>query len=61
MLRVLVGVITRLFSLIIQRSRQSGEIPDDWKKGNVTLPFKKGRKENIENYGAAEPRSLGST
>lgn len=26
------------------KDHDNQEIPDDWKKGNVTLPFKKGKK-----------------
>ncbi|KFZ65911.1 hypothetical protein N338_03956, partial [Podiceps cristatus] len=32
-----------------QKSWQSGEVPGDWKKGNVPI-FKKGRKEDPGNY-----------
>ena len=28
----------------------SGEVPGDWKKGNITSIFKKGRKEDPGNY-----------
>jgi len=34
-------------SMIFAKSRQSGEVPGDWKKRNI---FKKGRKENAGNY-----------
>lgn len=28
-----------------------GEIPKDWRKANLTFIFKKGKKDNPENYG----------
>jgi len=31
-------------------SWQSGEVPGDWKKGNIGAIFKKGRKEDPGNY-----------
>jgi len=36
--------------MIFERSWQSGEVPSDWKKGNIVPLFKKGRKENPGNY-----------
>lgn len=56
--RVPADIIMRLFSLIIQRAWQPGEMLDDWKKGNVTMPFRKSKKGDLRNYGAAEPHSL---
>ena len=37
-------------SMIFERSWQSSEIPDDWKKENIVPIFKKGRKEDLGNY-----------
>ena len=34
--------------MIFEKSWQSGEVPRDWKKGNVVHIFKKGRKEDPE-------------
>ena len=38
--------IAKSLSTIVEESRQSGEVPGDWKKGNIALLFKKGRKED---------------
>lgn len=48
-LRELVDGIAKTLSMILEKSRQSGEDPGDWKKGKVAI-FKKGRKEDIGNY-----------
>lgn len=37
-------------SIIFEMSRQSGEIPSDWKKGNNTHIFKKGREEVLRSF-----------
>jgi len=41
--------------MILGKSQQSGEVPGDWKKGNITPTFKKGRKQHPRNY---QPVSL---
>jgi len=48
--RELADVIASPPSMIFERSRQSGKVPGDWKKGNIMLVFQKGRKENSGNY-----------
>ncbi len=42
---------------IFQQSLDTGEVPDDWTKANITAIFKKGNKSNPANY---KPVSLTS-
>ena len=49
-LRELADVIARPLSIIFERSWRTGEVPEDWKKANVTPVFKKGKKEDPGNY-----------
>jgi hypothetical protein len=37
-------------SLIFQRSSASGELPEEWKKANITSVFKKGGRSDVKNY-----------
>jgi len=56
-LRELADLVAKSLSMIFERSWQSGEDHGDWKKGNIVLIFKKGRKEDPGNY---QPASLTS-
>ncbi|XP_064919062.1 uncharacterized protein LOC135579494 isoform X2 [Columba livia] len=37
-------------SVIFAKSWETGEVPEDWRKANVTAVFKKGKKEDPGNY-----------
>ena len=49
-LRELADVIAEPLSIIFERSWRTGEVPEDWRKANVTPSFKKGKKEDPGNY-----------
>jgi len=40
----------KLLPIISEKSWQSAEAPTDWKSGNKTPMFIKGKKENLGNY-----------
>ncbi|GAB0195239.1 mitochondrial enolase superfamily member 1 [Grus japonensis] len=56
-LRELADAVAKPFSTIREKSRQPGEVPGDWKKGNVAGVFQEGRKEDPGTY---RPASLTS-
>jgi len=56
-LREVTDIIAERLSIISERSWRTGEVPEDWRKANVTPIFKKGKKEDPGNY---RPVSLNS-
>lgn len=50
MVRELPDAIAKPFSIIFERSWRTEEVPEDWRKDNVTPVFKKAKKENLGNY-----------
>ena len=49
-LRKIAVEVAKLLSIIFEKLCQSVKVPIDWKRGNVTTIFKKGKKEHPGNY-----------
>ena len=49
-LKELADMVAELFSIIFKKSWLLCEVPGDWEKGNATPIYKKGWKEDPENY-----------
>ncbi|XP_065516995.1 uncharacterized protein LOC136004431 [Lathamus discolor] len=49
-LKELENEVAKPLSVIFEKSRQSGEVPDDWKKGTITPIIKKGKMDDPGNY-----------
>ena len=43
-------MVVQSLSTIFEKSWQSGEVPGDWKKGNIIPIFQKGEKDDPRNY-----------
>ena len=49
-LKELTEVVAKLLSIMFKKMWLLGEVPDDWRKGHITLIYKKGSKEDLGNY-----------
>uniref|UniRef100_A0A672UQA6 Reverse transcriptase domain-containing protein n=1 Tax=Strigops habroptila TaxID=2489341 RepID=A0A672UQA6_STRHB len=49
-LKELANEVAKPLSVIFEKSWQSGEVPNDWKKLNITPIFKKGKMDHQGNY-----------
>ena len=49
-LRELADKVAKSLSIVSERSWRSGEVPTNWRRGNITPIFKKGKKEELGSY-----------
>jgi len=55
MQREVAGIVTKPLSIIFEKSWRSGDIPDDWKRVNITLLFSKA----FDSFPQLPPRQTG--